>query len=187
MSTTENNKNQKGTINNTDAIKPFTVNITSGTDTKITPTAEVKREAPTPGTIIRDGVQMEQPFTTIDTPKSKIYLILKVYNDTDAGEGESEQIRDFEFFTGTSQELYDKIREEILESDDSSVRQKIDVMKSMVLVNSNKITIGVALRKDNPCSMYRIMKNLREQGKVVDETSFDIDDYKYDFDMESEN
>lgn len=181
MSTTGNNN-----MKESEMIKPFTVNITQQSDSRdITPTENIKREAPTPGTVIKDGEQMEQPFTTIDTPKSKIYLILKIYDDLNAGEGDDEQFRDFEFFTGTSQELYDKIKEEILESDDFEVRQKIDVMKSMVLVNSNKITIGVALRKDNPCSMYRIMKNLKEQGKIVDESSFDIDDYKYD--MESEN
>lgn len=181
MSTTGNNN-----MKESEMIKPFTVNITQQSDSRdITPTENIKRESPTPGTVIKDGVQMEQPFTTIDTPKSKIYLILKIYDDLNAGEGDDEQFRDFEFFTGTSQELYDKIKEEILESDDFEVRQKIDVMKSMVLVNSNKITIGVALRKDNPCSMYRIMKNLKEQGKIVDESSFDIDDYKYD--MESEN
>ena len=82
--------------------------------------------------------------------------------------------------------MYDKVREEILESDDSSVRQKIDVMKSMILVDSNKITIGVAMSKNKPCSMYKIMKNLKEQGRAVDDTSFDIEDYKYDTDNEEE-
>ena len=174
MSTTPNEKERM--------IKPFTVNVTHGEENSkpITPTKDINKEAPKPGVVIKDGVQMEQPFTTIDTPKNKIYLILKVYNDADAVDGEGETIRDFEFFTGTSQELYDKAREEILESDDISVRQKIDVMKSMILVDSSKITIGVALRNDNPCSMYRIMKNLKEQGKVEDDSSFDIDDYKYD-------
>ena len=53
-------------------------------------------------------------------------------------------------------------------------------MRSMILVDSSKITIGVALRNDNPCSMYKIMKNLKEQGKIEDNSSFDVDDYKYD-------
>ena len=171
-------------------IKPFTVNFgkdeKSESATQITPTTEVKKEAPKPTTVVRNGAEMIQPFTTIDTPTRKLYLLLKVYNDMDAGEGEAEQLRDFEFFTGTSQELYDKVREEILESDDSSVRQKIDVMKSMILVDSNKITIGVAMSKNKPCSMYKIMKNLKEQGRAVDDTSFDIEDYKYDTDNEEE-
>lgn len=171
-------------------IKPFTVEIGKEEQdesvNQIRSTDEVKKEAPKPTTVIRNGEEMVQPFTTIDTPTRKLYLLLKVYNDMDAGEGEAEQLRDFEFFTGTSQELYDKIREEILESDDSSVRQKIDVMQSMILVDSNKITIGVAMSKNKPCSMYKIMKNLKDQGKVVDETSFDIEDYKYDSDNEQE-
>lgn len=170
-------------------IKPFTVEIgkeeKGNSAEQITPTNEVKKEAPKPTTVVRNGEEMVQPFTTIDTPTRKLYLLLKVYNDADAGEG-AEQLRDFEFFTGTSQELYDKVREEILESDDSSVRQKIDVMQSMILVDSNKITIGVAMSKNKPCSMYKIMKNLKDQGKVVDETSFDIEDYKYDSDNEQE-
>ena len=171
-------------------IKPFTVEIGKEDQdesvNQIRSTDEVKKEAPKPTTVIRNGEEMVQPFTTIDTPTRKLYLLLKVYNDVDAGEGEAEQLRDFEFFTGTSQELYDKIREEILESDDSSVRQKIDVMQSMILVDSNKITIGVAMSKTKPCSMYKIMKNLKDQGKIVDETSFDIEDYKYDSDNEQE-
>ena len=97
-------------------IKPFTVNFgkdeKSESATQITPTNEVKKEAPKPTTVVRNGAEMVQPFTTIDTPTRKLYLLLKVYNDMDAGEGEAEQLRDFEFFTGTSQELYDKVRSE---------------------------------------------------------------------------
>ena len=88
-------------------IKPFTVNFgkdeKSESATQITPTNEVKKEAPKPTTVVRNGAEMVQPFTTIDTPTRKLYLLLKVYNDMDAGEGEAEQLRDFEFFTGTSQ------------------------------------------------------------------------------------
>lgn len=166
-------------MSNKDMIKPFTTEVEESAE-NIAETKEVVREAPTPTTVIKNGVELIQPFTTIDTPIKRLYLILKVYTDVDACDGEAEQIRDFEFFTGTSQELYDRIKEEIIESDDFSVRQKIDVMKSIIFADSPKITIGLATKKTKPCSMYKIMKNLREQGKIVDETSFDIEDYKYD-------
>lgn len=165
-------------------IKPFEVELGEGEKETIKQTKEVKRESPSPTNTFKNGVEMVQPFTTIDTPVKKLYLLLKVYNDFDAGEGESEQPRDWEFFSGTSQELYDKVKEEILESEDSSVRQKIDVMQSIILVNSTKVTIEIAVSKNRPCSYYTIMKNLREQGKVIDDSSFDIEDYKYDVDNE---
>lgn len=170
--------------NTKDMIKPFEVELGKNEKETINKTGDVKREAPTPTTTFKNGVEMVQPFTTIDTPVKKLYLLLKVYDDFDAGEGESEQIRDWEFFSGTSQELYDKVKEEILESEDSSVRQKIDVMQSIILVNSTKVTIEIAVSKNRPCSYYTIMKNLKEQGKITDESSFDIEDYKYDIDKE---
>lgn len=161
-------------------IKPFTVEVTKEDENKpLTPTEEVVKQAPKPITVIRDGVEMIQPFTTIDTPVKKLYLILRVYNDMDAGEGELEQIKDFEFFTGTSQELYDKLKEEIIDSKDDSVRQKLDIMDSIIMVDSSKITLSVVMSKKKPCSVYKIMRNLKEQGKIVDDTSFDIEDYRY--------
>lgn len=161
-------------------IKPFTVEVTKEDEDKpLSPTEEVAKQAPNPITVIKDGVEMIQPFTTIDTPVKKLYLILRVYNDMDAGEGELEQIKDFEFFTGTSQELYDKLKEEIIDSKDESVRQKLDIMDSIVMVDSSKITLSVVMSKKKPCSIYKIMRNLKEQGKVVDDTSFDIEDYRY--------
>lgn len=161
-------------------IKPFTVEVTKEDENKpLTPTEEVTKQAPKPITVIKDGVEMIQPFTTIDTPVKKLYLILRVYNDMDAGEGELEQIKDFEFFTGTSQELYDKLKEEIIDSKDDSVRQKLDIMDSIVMVDSSKITLSVVMSKKKPCSVYKIMRNLKEQGKIVDDTSFDIEDYRY--------
>lgn len=161
-------------------IKPFTVEVTKEDENKpLTPTEEVTKQAPKPITVIKDGVEMIQPFTTIDTPVKKLYLILRVYNDMDAGEGELEQIKDFEFFTGTSQELYDKLKEEIIDSKDESVRQKLDIMDSIVMVDSSKITLSVVMSKKKPCSVYKIMRNLKEQGKIVDDTSFDIEDYRY--------
>lgn len=161
-------------------IKPFTVEVTKEDENKpLSSTEEVTKQAPKPITVIKDGLEMIQPFTTIDTPVKKLYLILRVYNDMDAGEGELEQIKDFEFFTGTSQELYDKLKEEIIDSKDESVRQKLDIMDSIVMVDSSKITLSVVTSKKKPCSVYKIMRNLKEQGKIVDNTSFDIEDYRY--------
>lgn len=107
----------------------------------------------------------EKPFT-IEVPKTKLYLILKYYN---SNEECVEDMKDYEFFTGTSQELYDHIKVEIEEE------PYFDIMKSSVLVDSLKI-LSLAQR----CSVYIFMRDAKETGKIVDNTSFDINDYYYE-------
>lgn len=111
--------------------------------------------------------QMERPFTTIDTPpKKKLYLILKVINDQD---GTLEEERDFDFFKGTTQELYDHLRMEIL-----SYNGQLDVMKSRVLVDAPNIRIS------HKCSIFMFMKDTKDLKKIIDDTAFDIMEYYSD-------
>lgn len=111
--------------------------------------------------------QMEQPFTTVDTPpRKKLYLLLKFY---DTGSN-MEMDRDFEYFRGTTQELYDHIKEELLYED----MRKLDVMKSRVLVDAPNIRIS------HKCSIFMFMKDTKDLKKITDDTGFDIMEYHSD-------
>ena len=109
-----------------------------------------------------------KPFTRVETPSTKLYLVLKYYDEKDL---DGEEIRDFEFFEGTSQDLYDYLKAEIEADSDT----QLDVMRSRILVDSPKISIS------HKCSVYMFMKDLRNRGVVLDNTSFDIEDYFYSF------
>lgn len=128
---------------------------------------------------IRNGIISEKikPFTMDDEKsKQKLYLILiYITNNADGGENE----RDWEFFRGTTQELYDHVK--FLMSNDTHT-MKFDAMRSKIFVDSPSITIGA-----KNTSVFRIMLELREKGRVEDNTSFDIHDYYWDVeDIEGE-
>lgn len=97
-----------------------------------------------------------------DTEPEKIYLILidGVENDNEA-----KPYRDWELVTGR-QAAYDYIKT-MLENEYVIV----NVEESKIIVNSEnvKITDGV--------SIYAFMKNMKETDKIIDYTSFDIEDY----------
>lgn len=130
-------------------IKPFTININNGGQ---------KKEENKPKEMIK-------PFTIEEAPKVKLYLVLKYYS---ANSEYVEDYRDYEYFRGTTQEMYDHLKVELETSDE------FDAMKSRVLVDSPNITIS------HKCSVYMFMKDARDIGKVKDESSFDIADYYYD-------
>lgn len=104
----------------------------------------------------------EQPTTQVT---KKLYLLLKVYN---SGSDNAEDYRDFEFIEGTRQEVYDQIKIEI------QTNRDFDIMRSRILVDAPTISIS------HKCSIYLFMKEAKDFGKIVDETSFDIDSYYYD-------
>lgn len=140
--------------------KPFTINIIRGDQETTTNETAVNE-----GEINTETVEQEE----VIAPKEKLYLILKYYNSGVEG---AEDYRDFEFFTGTTQALYDHMKTEIEMTDD------LDIMRSRVLVDSHNITIS------HKCSIYVFMKDAKDTGRVVDNTSFDIHDYYYETDNE---
>lgn len=99
---------------------------------------------------------------TYDTEPDKTYLIL-IHGVENDNEGRS--YRDWEFKVGR-QAAYDYIKT-MLENEYVIV----DVEESKIIVSSEnvKITDGV--------SIYAFMKNMKETDKVIDYTSFDIEDY----------
>lgn len=97
-----------------------------------------------------------------DTEPEKTYLILI---DGTERYNESKPYRDWELVVGR-QKAYDYIKT-MLENEYIVV----NVEESKIIVNSEnvKITDGV--------SIYSFMKNMKDTDKIIDYSSFDIEDY----------
>lgn len=122
----------------------------------------------------RQENKMVKPFT-MDLQRAKagekMYLVLYVYTCQSG-----EDIHDFEFIIGR-QDTYDKIKELLINSDTD---EQLDAMRSLVFVDSPKIQIS------NRLSIYSFMKDMKFNGKIDDDTSFDINDYYYEVEVENE-
>ncbi len=99
---------------------------------------------------------------TYDTEKEKTYLILMDGVNTDDNET---RFRDWEFKVGR-QEAYDYIKS-LIQSD----YVLIDIHKSKIIVDSENVKISQGI------SIYRFMRDMKEKDKVIDYSSFDIEDY----------
>lgn len=97
-----------------------------------------------------------------DTEPEKVYLILLEGRDTEEDEA---LFREWEFKEGR-QQAYDYIKS-MLESDYII----IDVMESKIIVSSEKVKVTDGI------TIYEFMKAMKENDKVIDYTSFDIEDY----------
>ena len=104
-----------------------------------------------------------------DTEPEKIYLIL--IDGEEVGE-DGKLFREWEFKEGR-QAAYDYIKN-ILESPYISV----DIMESKIIVSSEKVKVTDGI------SIYEFMKAMKENNKVIDYTSFDIEDYNSDVEGE---
>ena len=92
----------------------------------------------------------------------KTYLILI---DGEEVDNEGRRFRDWEIITGR-QSAYDYIKN-MLENE----YVMIDVDKSKIIVSSDKVKVTDGI------SIYDFMKAMKQQDKVIDYSSFDIDDY----------
>ena len=92
----------------------------------------------------------------------KTYLILI---DGEELDNEGRRFRDWEIITGR-QATYDWIKN-MLENE----YVMIDVDKSKIIVSSEKVKVTDGI------SIYDFMKAMKQKDKVIDYTSFDIDDY----------
>lgn len=97
-----------------------------------------------------------------DSEPEKTYLVLIEATETNDDE---KQFRDWEIVEGR-QSAYDYIKR-MIESDYISV----DIIKSKIIVNSDKVKITDGI------SIYQFMKSMKEQDKIIDYSSFDIEDY----------
>ena len=100
------------------------------------------------------------PGVTYDDENEKTYLILI---EGQGADNYGELIRDWDFKVGR-QEAYDYIKN-YLESD----YVLVDVINSKIIVDTLTIKESV--------SIFKFMKSMKENNKVVDETSFDITEY----------
>lgn len=97
-----------------------------------------------------------------DEEPEKTYLILLDGLDVNAA---CQRFRDWEIVEGR-QAAYDYIKQ-FLESG----YLEIDVIESKIIVSSEKVKVTDGI------SIYKFMKNMKEKDKVIDYTSFDIEDY----------
>ena len=98
-----------------------------------------------------------------DTEPEKIYLIL--IDGEEIIDGDGKKIRDWEFKEGR-QAAYDYIKNMI-----ESNYIIVDVMESKIIVSSEKVKVTDGI------SIYEFMKAMKDNNKVIDYTSFDIEDY----------
>lgn len=95
-----------------------------------------------------------------DEEPKKTYLILIEARDLDDG-----PYRDWEIVEGR-QAAYDYIKNYI-ETDYTEV----DIINSKIIVSSEKVKVTDGI------SIYKFMKSMKEKDKVIDYSSFDIEDY----------
>lgn len=100
-----------------------------------------------------------------DSEPEKDYLILIEGENLENEREESKKFRDWVFVTGR-QSAYDYIKNLI-----KSQYAIVDTIKSKIIVNSEKVKISDGI------SIYEFMKLMKENDKVIDYESFDIDDY----------
>ena len=104
-----------------------------------------------------------------ETEEEKTYLILMDGIENDSNET---RFRDWEIVVGR-QSAYDYIKN-LLESE----YVLINIFESKIIVNSEKVKVTDGI------SVYKFMKMMKEQDKVIDYTSFDIDEYIGEADVE---
>lgn len=137
--------------------KGFSMNLSDGQIGEFVPADKIEEE--------KEKLARPYELDTEDiNDKKKLYLLLMVFMDKNDGEN----VRDFEFFKGTSQEVYDYIKDLMVYDDNSDLILLID--ESRILVDSPKISISYK------CSFYKFMKNMYELGKVKDD-NYNIEDY----------
>jgi hypothetical protein len=95
-----------------------------------------------------------------DTEPEKVYLILIVGRDLN-----DDEFRDWEFKEGR-QDAYDYIKNYI-----ESGYSVVDIYESKIIVSSEKVKVTDGI------TIYEFMKAMKENDKVIDYTSFDIEDY----------
>lgn len=144
----------------TKRIKPFSMVLTDDNIRNIEGEEGVRKRA------------LEKPFIIDESMiQEKEYLLLLVFT-----QDEYEDEKTFEFITGTSGSIYKYIRNLMKHDNDIC----LDVKKSMIIVDSPKVSLSKRV------SIYKFMKNTVATGKVIEDTGFDIDEFYYQDDEDSE-
>ena len=107
-----------------------------------------------------EGLIRGVSYDPVETEKTYLILI-----DGEEADNEGKRFRDWEVITGR-QNAYDYIKN-MLENE----YVMIDVDSSKIIVSSDKVKVTDGI------SIYDFMKSMKEKDKVIDYSSFDIDDY----------
>ena len=114
-------------------------------------------------------------ITYIPEDDNKKYLILITGEEYS---NENIEYRSWEIIE-SRQMTYDWIKELLLNGDENN-GFIIDIMKSKVLVDSENVPLSKAI------SVYRFMTLMKTEDKVVDDSTFDIEDYAYELEEDKE-
>lgn len=114
-------------------------------------------------------------ITYIPEDDNKKYLILITGEEYS---NENIEYRSWEIIE-SRQMTYDWIKELLLNGDENN-GFIFDIMKSKVLVDSENVPLSKAI------SVYRFMILMKTEDKVVDDSTFDIEDYAYNLEEEGE-
>lgn len=98
---------------------------------------------------------------------------------------DGENYKSFELITGR-QAAYDFIKDILENMHDSDYEYMLDVSKSRIISEPPVITPDTPrITLSNMLTLYSFMKIMRERNKIVDDSSFDIEDY-FDEDIDNE-
>lgn len=98
---------------------------------------------------------------------------------------DGENYKSFELITGR-QAAYDFIKDILENMHDSDYEYMLDVSKSRIISEPPVITPDTPrITLSNMLTLYSFMKIMRQQNKIVDDSSFDIEDY-FDEDIDNE-
>ena len=114
-------------------------------------------------------------ITYIPEDDNKKYLILITGEECS---NENIEYRSWEIIE-SRQMTYDWIKELLLNGDENN-GFIFDIMKSKVLVDSENVPLSKAI------SVYRFMILMKTEDKVVDDSTFDIEDYAYELEEDKE-
>lgn len=148
--------------NNKQLTKPFSM-VTTDEDVRRVEGEEA---------VARRHANMIKPVVIDEkASKKKYYIIL-----FEIANGECENERTFEYFEGTTAELYEYLVTYMGKNNDVGVF----VDKSKILVDSKKITIK------NAITIYQFMKNAVSVGAIAEESQIDIEQFHEEDDEDKE-
>lgn len=105
--------------------------------------------------------------TTTETKQNneKKYLVLI---EARRGEREIDEIRDW-MICSSRQETYDYIKETLIALTDEGIEVDVDESSIVLVITEDDISSAATIRE--------YMQYMKDTGKVIDETSFDIEEY----------
>lgn len=103
--------------------------------------------------------------TEVKTNSEKRYLVLI---EASRGEREIDSIRDW-MICSSRQETYDYIKETLIALTDDGIEVDVDEASIVLAITEDDCSSAATIRE--------YMQYMRDTGKVIDESSFDIEEY----------